>query len=917
MILYSYNGIRFASIGLSGGLTTEQETGPENTSNDLARNGFQPLHIGVTQGVKTLPVSFIVDPLHDLEQTRHLLLATFDPKDTTERPLVALKADGVPVVAYAALVRYDWDHPTGIILTFVFTDPVWRKLAPSTFGPLAVNYANEAILPVENRGMARENLIVTIKPTGHNDVSTDGSFQYRRSFTVSNNGDSPLTRYPYELSLGDTTGWGGGAFGAYPHKLTLMQDGLIKPCTPINFQGTASYLWFLIDQLAPGDTVTYDLVYWSPTLSPIESPTLSGLNFPAIDIDSTIGSSTSSTTATVTDTGATWETNEWQGGTISIGGQSSTVTGNTLNALSVSPAFSPAPSGAYLIRTSTNSKWIYRVQQTEHGGVAGLWYENRHQSKPSVIRFDNPGSWYRYLKNDNNDEKTQPRTSAIDVGTVDYFTILNAKRTVQGWARFSESGQADGVAFSSPIPITRWRFNYKFMNPNGIAKAFFGARESGAEDWEAVFEDTGTYQTLQNSGIFDTTFTDDMRHLSMTVDPKDDDQLPTDWMKDAGTWTGGGLSTFFDDTKTWDTDQWINARIRIVSGTGAGQVRTVSSNDSVHVVITANWTVNPSDDSRYEITNHRLVANVQTRDTQEIYFNTSSISVSAISAEVDSYAIQTAFTLGSIAAPSNQYIEVSRNGRWILCTAAEELRIDGARRRATCHLSATGELMRDVSTGVVVEEIFGDESIAGGAGSLLAPEWLVLQPGANILPNPSFATDLSGWAFISATAGVTHTDTRDAAVFSDAAGSLKLAITANTAAGAASVVWSTPTGLAAFPVTAGNAYIVIGSSRTTNVNWVPLLQLTWYDINGALLSTAVQDAYVPDATTWARHVLQAMAPADAAFAAVSLVASTTVGGATGTVNFDDLWIGGNMLAVDPNSFVSFDLSASGTEGYYG
>jgi hypothetical protein len=239
--------------------------------------------------------------------------------------------------------------------------------------------------------------------------------------------------------------------------------------------------------------------------------------------------------------------------------------------VSVSPAFSPAPSGAYLIRTSTNGKWIYRVQQTEHGGVAGLWYQNRHQSKPSVIRFDTPGSWYRYLKNDNNDEKTQPRTTAINVGTVDYFAILNAKRTVQGWARFSESGQADGVAFSSPIPITRWRFNYKIQNQNGIGKAFFGARESGAEDWEAVVEDSGTYQTLTNSGIVDTTFADDMRHLSMTVDPKDDEELPTDWIKDSGTWTGGGLSTFFDDTKDWDTDQWVGAHIRIVSGTGQGQ----------------------------------------------------------------------------------------------------------------------------------------------------------------------------------------------------------------------------------------------------------------------------------------------------------------------------------------------------------
>jgi hypothetical protein len=311
------------------------------------------------------------------------------------------------------------------------------------------------------------------------------------------------------------------------------------------------------------------------------------------------------------------------------------------------------------------------------------------------------------------------------------------------------------------------------------------------------------------------------------------------------------------------------------------------------------------------------IANVQTNDTQEIYLNTSSISVSAISAETDSYAIQTAFTLGSIAAPSNQYIEVSRNGRWALCSAAEELRIDGARRRATCHLSATGELMRDVSTSVVVSEIFADESIAGGAGSLLAPEWLVLQPGANILPNPSFATDLSGWAFVSATAGVTHTDTRDAAVFSDAAGSLKLAITANTAAGAASVVWSTPSWTYRLP---GDGRQRLHRHRLfahheRQLGATPATDLVRHQRRVAVnkraghLRTRRYNLGTP--------CPPGDGPAGTAFAAVSLVASTTVGGATGTVNFDDLSFGGNMLAVDANSFVSFDLSASGTEGYYG
>jgi hypothetical protein len=225
--------------------------------------------------------------------------------------------------------------------------------------------------------------------------------------------------------------------------------------------------------------------------------------------------------------------------------------------------------------------------------------------------------------------------------------------------------------------------------------------------------------------------------------------------------------------------------------------------------------------------------------------------------------------------------------------------------------------MRDVSTGVVVEEIFADESIAGGAGSLLAPEWLVLQPGANVLPNPTFLTDLSGWTQTAVTAGVTVVGSRDIVYSSDAPGSLRFEITPNTAPGAATITWASPTTPPYPAVSAGQPYVLIGSTRTNIADWLPRLQINWYDVNGVFLSSDIEPVYTPTLHTFVRRAFQVVAPAEAASATVSATATTTVGGATGTVHFDDLWFGGSMLTVDANSFVSFDLSASGTEGYYG
>jgi hypothetical protein len=68
-----------------------------------------------------------------------------------------------------------------------------------------------------------------------------------------------------------------------------------------------------------------------------------------------------------------------------------------------------------------------------------------------------------------------------------------------------------------------------------------------------------------------------------------------------GTATAGGASTITNSAKTWTTNQWTNYQIRIVSGTGAGQIRTIASNTGTVITVSSAWTTNPDATSVYSI----------------------------------------------------------------------------------------------------------------------------------------------------------------------------------------------------------------------------------------------------------------------------------------------------------------------------
>lgn len=69
----------------------------------------------------------------------------------------------------------------------------------------------------------------------------------------------------------------------------------------------------------------------------------------------------------------------------------------------------------------------------------------------------------------------------------------------------------------------------------------------------------------------------------------------------SGTATAGAAATLTNSGKAWATNQWANYQVRIVSGTGAGQIRTINSNTGTVLTVSANWATNPDATSVYVI----------------------------------------------------------------------------------------------------------------------------------------------------------------------------------------------------------------------------------------------------------------------------------------------------------------------------
>ena len=67
-----------------------------------------------------------------------------------------------------------------------------------------------------------------------------------------------------------------------------------------------------------------------------------------------------------------------------------------------------------------------------------------------------------------------------------------------------------------------------------------------------------------------------------------------------GTATSATATTLVNSAKTWTVNQWSNSQVRITSGTGAGQIRAITSNTATALTV-ATWTTTPDATSVYSI----------------------------------------------------------------------------------------------------------------------------------------------------------------------------------------------------------------------------------------------------------------------------------------------------------------------------
>ena len=72
---------------------------------------------------------------------------------------------------------------------------------------------------------------------------------------------------------------------------------------------------------------------------------------------------------------------------------------------------------------------------------------------------------------------------------------------------------------------------------------------------------------------------------------------------DSGNLTVGTLDGARDNTKNWTPNSFVNFQINITSGTGNGQVRTISSNSTNTITLLSPWSIIPDASSTYTITN--------------------------------------------------------------------------------------------------------------------------------------------------------------------------------------------------------------------------------------------------------------------------------------------------------------------------
>jgi RHS repeat-associated protein len=291
---------------------------------------------------------------------------------------------------------------------------------------------------------------------------------------------------------------------------------------------------------------------------------------PVLNVQATGVSTGGNTSTTLNDTTQNWTPGQWVGLEVKITagagvGQVRMITANTATQLTVDSAWTTTPN-------ATSSYAIYPLLNPDPAGGPTAFQDTVYK----YDLLDQQVEMLQEVTNGANPEFLRTRTRYDPNGN----QVLTIEPEGNATASFYDERD---LLFQSTRGATS-------PPPN----ALLGPNDPRGYDVRGGLASTTAYNYDSNGNLIETVAADDTDTNGSTTVPNNNSKLPS------GTSTGGNTATTLNDTNhTWMTNQWQGRTVLIVSGTGAGQLRTIASNTAHTLALTTAWSTIPDGTSVY------------------------------------------------------------------------------------------------------------------------------------------------------------------------------------------------------------------------------------------------------------------------------------------------------------------------------
>lgn len=253
-----------------------------------------PLYLGSEVSERTIPVQFTYNGA-GFDDALWTLIGRLDPANRTPRPLVVTLPDGIATAELDCVVALPYGLPGDatlnyLLVTFIAADPYFRATTPTIQGPTSFAASGSTTFTVG--GKAKTTPLIEVSWTAQRpSANAIVGWKHRRTVRVANQSDQPLENYPLQLGPWNTAALvSAGKMRADMLDVAVFNAKGERMKTEKSAENSpASFVWFVVEQLAAGDFLDFDVCYGNTSASlPLGFPYYKVYS-PAIDINATNG----------------------------------------------------------------------------------------------------------------------------------------------------------------------------------------------------------------------------------------------------------------------------------------------------------------------------------------------------------------------------------------------------------------------------------------------------------------------------------------------------------------------------------------------------------------------------------------------------------------------------------------------------